>query len=121
MDVSLHRAAKTWQLIWFFGSAPLVFVWENKAMPLSVPTYTPRQIADAANAFNAWKPCPFPRNALLGWTEASLVTWALTRQVRPDLSDGFVLAMARKQYGEWIGGNDYYQYMPLPTKQSANG
>lgn len=86
-------------------------------MPLSAPVYNPRQIARAADAFNAWLPCPLPRRALLDWTEATLVLWALTRQVRPDLSDGFVLAMARKQYREWVKGiGDYQSTAPLSNE-----
>ncbi|MFJ7311517.1 hypothetical protein ACIQVE_01915 [Pseudomonas sp. NPDC098747] len=44
---------------------------------------------------------------------------AMTRQVRPDTSDGFVLAMARKQYREWIKGNGDYQLMAPVARQSA--
>ncbi|MFJ7311503.1 hypothetical protein ACIQVE_01810 [Pseudomonas sp. NPDC098747] len=94
-------------------------------MSLSIPVYNAQQISRAADAFNAWLPCPFRRTALLGWTEATLTLWALTRQVRPDLSDGFVLAMARKQYREWIDGNGEYQLVaPMPRQsatQSAKG
>lgn len=88
-------------------------------MPLSVPEYKPEEIAAAADAFNEWRPCPFPRQALLGWTEASLVLWALTRQVRPDISDGIALTMVRNQYREWIEGSGDYQSIALLSKRAA--
>ncbi|MFJ7316648.1 hypothetical protein ACIQVE_28730, partial [Pseudomonas sp. NPDC098747] len=97
----------------------LFFVAENKTMSLPIPVYSTYQISRAADAFNAWLPCPFRRAALLGWTENTLVIWAMTRQVRPDLSDAFVLGMARKQYREWIKGNGDYQLMAPVARQSA--
>ncbi|MFJ7311467.1 hypothetical protein ACIQVE_01600 [Pseudomonas sp. NPDC098747] len=88
-------------------------------MSLAIPFYSTYQVSRAADAFNAWLPCPFRRTALLGWTEATLTLWAMTRQVRPDLSDGFVLAMARKQYRKWIKGNGDYQVVAPVARQSA--
>lgn len=71
-------------------------------MSLLVPAIDPVLIVNTANALNDWLPCPYTRQALLSWVEASLAMWALTRQISPELTDEFVSHMSRMQYREWI-------------------
>ncbi|MFJ7315608.1 hypothetical protein ACIQVE_23180 [Pseudomonas sp. NPDC098747] len=75
-------------------------------MPLMQPVIDPQYTAEVADSLNIWLACPYTRNALLEWVEASLVLWNLTRQIRPDVSPELELKMLREQYRDWVEAED---------------
>lgn len=71
-------------------------------MALPMPVVDPQQITDTADALNDWLTCPYTRQALLDWVEASLVSWDFTRQSSPVATDELLQSMLREQYREWV-------------------
>lgn len=71
-------------------------------MPLVKPVFNPKYAAEVAGALNEWLPCPYTRQALLDWVEASLAVWDLNRQIHPDISPELERSMFHEQYRDWV-------------------
>lgn len=66
------------------------------------PVADPQHALEVADALNAWLPCPYSRDALLCWVNASLEWWGLLPPIGPDLNTQLKCSMVREQYRDWV-------------------